>query len=50
MTGLTAIFVDIPLRNKVNPRTFTGLAYTLTKQENDAATEKLQSWRKLNHA
>ena len=38
--------VDIPLRNvltKVNPRTLTGRAYTLTKQENDIATEKLQS-------
>ena len=33
---------------KVDPRTFTGCTYTITKQKIKAATDKLKVWKKLN--
>ena len=44
MTGLTATFIDIPLRNVLTKVIQEPLQVLLYKQENDVATEKLQSW------
>jgi len=31
---------------KVDPRTFTGRSYTISKQETKAATDRLKLWKK----